>query len=974
MNLTIFAGPDPEANLDALLKRTPLRLGPVCAVVPDSGSVAALERKLAVLSGNGFTGHRVYTMEGLALAILSQAGVAAEMIDPPVKRALAGELAASRIGRSSYYSTIAGYPGFINTILLYLADIRSTDKTFIRAREIEAVAAAYDVHLKRLRAADHEGVVMMALSDDRAERFSQGFGGPLIAHGFYDLTERQFQFISRLMAGFSRSAVSIPDDPSRPQLFDLPGKLRSRLEELGGRVVRVDSKKEGGTGVVVRGFRGGTWTGTVTPGDVQIHTFRSEEAEAGWIAGFIRDKIARGIWEHHDIMIVARSRPGYGTPLDIALRKNGIQVEGGVRRPLSTHPVVRVVLDAIQSSIHPDDDELAAGVLSSQYTGDRTRKTGTPAGPETDDRGWSCMLADIDSPEGFISSVKRMIEWLNIRNNLDGGGDPECALSEAAAFERLKELLDAFARFYSPLRKMVKVTELHRLLVLFLRDAFIIEQPCAGKGVLLADVNHARYATRRIVFLTGLDNRPFAGRQGGFSLHDPVYAREMLKHAESEDSLLFYLSMHGAEQLFLTFPGIDNEGGDPAVSPYLREIRGNTASWCLNAFHRGVPGAAWEGGYCDRRGRDEQIIRAMKANPELAPVILAGQRRRDQSAAARLELSLAVWSRMQKEPELILESPALLESVSREWGGGRVYSVSELEEYASCPVRFFLARILRLRVDRETIGEVEASDRGILIHEILARFYRRCISLGRAGFSRDELNDMKSLIREISGQVFAEKADAFAGLHPVVMLAEKKFLLAWMEYFLENEAEYFSSAPFRPFFLETGFGLESFSCATPYPPLRLEKGSDLVLVSGRIDRIDIDANETPPRIRIIDYKTGDCKASLSDLVSGKALQAPLYLKAATEQIVPGSSIHDGVFYNLREMAHVCYKAERKPVTGDDWAEYIRMACESAHTSVGRIRRGEYPPGECRDSRWCDFRLLCRGGREISGEESEYADS
>ena len=106
----------------------------------------------------------------------------------------------------------------------------------------------------------------------------------------------------------------------------------------------------------------------------------------------------------------------------------------------------------------------------------------------------------------------------------------------------------------------------------------------------------------------------------------------------------------------------------------------------------------------------------------------------------------------------------------------------------------------------------------------------------------------------------------------------------------------------------------------------------------------------------------------------KTASKPYDLKAAAEYIVPGSDIHDGVFYSLREMAHVCYKAERKPISGDNWAEYIRTACDCAHASVGRIQRGEFPPGECKDSRRCDFLLLCRGGREASGEESEDADS
>ena len=71
MPFSVYAGPDPDACLRELLRRTPLRVGPLTAVVPDSRSVEAFERMLAGVLGNAFAGHRVYTMEGLARAVIA---------------------------------------------------------------------------------------------------------------------------------------------------------------------------------------------------------------------------------------------------------------------------------------------------------------------------------------------------------------------------------------------------------------------------------------------------------------------------------------------------------------------------------------------------------------------------------------------------------------------------------------------------------------------------------------------------------------------------------------------------------------------------------------------------------------------------------------------------------------------------------------------------------------------------------------
>jgi hypothetical protein len=974
MNLKLYAGPDPEANLDALLKRTPLRLGPVCAVVPDTRSAVDLETKLARFYGGGFTGHKVFTMDGLARAILSNAGIDIETVSVQVQRALAGEVAASRFGRNSPYAPISGYPGFTAALLAYLADVRSAEKFFFHSHELASAASAYDTHLKRLGAADHEGLVMMALENGHVEQFSSDFVGPLIVHGFYDFTGRQFQLLARLILCFSRCAVTIPHDPSRQELFSIPGRLCARFEEMGGEVVRTGSSSENGTGMALNGFRGGEYPGNCPPGEIQIHTFRSESSEAGWIAGFIRDRLASEIWKPDEIMIVSRSKPGYGSPIEIALRRNCIPVAGGIRRPLSTHPVVRVILDAIEYSIHPENDDLAEMVLSSNYTGGKKRKAGRTFISETDDRGWSCILADTDSPEGFVSSVKRMIEWLNIGKNLDGGGDYASALSEIGAFNRLNELLEEFALFYSPILKMVKVNELHRLFILFISDSFFTERPFVGKGVILADVNHARFTKRKIVFFTGLDNRPLTAGRNIFTLHDPNFAREVFRHAEEEDSLLFYLSVYGAEKLFLTFPGIDASGEDSSISPYLREIQKNV-SWCRTTFHHGINGEGWEGGYCGKRGRGEYILRKMKRDCGEAVRILGDLLLNDKSEAARIERSLALWIGMQKNPGLNLASPVLLKETACEWGKDRVYSVSGLEDYASCPVRFFLSRVLGLKAKSELPDEVETSARGILIHEILARFYRTLLERTGNDLFQSGLCEKKRLMEETCEKLFAEHAQVFSGLHPVVILAEKKFIRSWMDYFLENETEYFTTDPFRPVCLETGFGIERFPDGTGFPPLKIENEKDSILVSGRIDRIDIDSNAIPPRIRIIDYKTGEYKASLKEIESGKELQAPLYLKAALEHILPESSIHESVFYSLRNMTFVRYKMGKDPVEGNEaWSEYIRNACGCSLSLADKIRSGKFPAGACKDNRWCDFRQLCRGGRKTSGEEGEDADS
>ena len=204
------------------------------------------------------------------------------------------------------------------------------------------------------------------------------------------------------------------------------------------------------------------------------------------------------------------------------------------------------------------------------------------------------------------------------------------------------------------------------------------------------------------------------------------------------------------------------------------------------------------------------------------------------------------------------------------------------------------------------------------------------------------------------------------GLHPVTIIAEKKFTCAWMELFLEREVEYFEKTCFNPCAFEIEFGLTGKGNKTQFPALRLESENESVLISGRIDRIDMEEQNDKRYIRVIDYKTGNVETKLKKLSEGSDLQIPIYLEAATKTMFPGSFIHDGVYYSLRDMELKEYKKTRvHPLTGSDWDDYIVNAASRAVSVISKIRKGYFPLPEIVCDTYCEFIHLCRGGRSLS---------
>ena len=197
------------------------------------------------------------------------------------------------------------------------------------------------------------------------------------------------------------------------------------------------------------------------------------------------------------------------------------------------------------------------------------------------------MIAEVDSPEGFVGSIKKMLTWLHIKENIYGSGERDIAVFESVVYERLNQLLDEFANFYASFRPMLRAEEFGRLLRLFLGGVFVPEVSLYGRGVLFFDVNYARYLKRDVVFLTGIDNDSFPSVYDEYTLHDLKIAEKIKEHKYHEEGLLFYMSITGAKRLYLTFPGIDDEGKDDSKSPYLKEIQECIASWSTPFVHHG---------------------------------------------------------------------------------------------------------------------------------------------------------------------------------------------------------------------------------------------------------------------------------------------------------------------------------------------------------------------------------------------------
>ena len=225
----------------------------------------------------------------------------------------------------------------------------------------------------------------------------------------------------------------------------------------------------------------------------------------------------------------------------------------------------------------------------------------------------------------------------------------------------------------------------------------------------------------------------------------------------------------------------------------------------------------------------------------------------------------------------------------------RAWSVSRLEKYAFCPLQFFLEHILKIEELPEIEDEVTPSERGLLVHKILERFYRVLVKKGEA----DKPLRNRALLFKIAEEEFS--ALPYRGV-----LYELERDIFWgaeeepglLDVFLEYEQDQINESGFVPALFEESFGESE--------PLSLKQGDRILKIQGRIDRVD---RNSSGQALIFDYKTGLSaeKISPDDIINGLHFQLPLYA-LALEKSVPRLKVPYAGFYILKDAEH-CKRRE-----------------------------------------------------------------
>lgn len=288
-----------------------------------------------------------------------------------------------------------------------------------------------------------------------------------------------------------------------------------------------------------------------------------------------------------------------------------------------------------------------------------------------------------------------------------------------------------------------------------------------------------------------------------------------------------------------------------------------------------------------------------------------------------------------------LWDPEVLAVLADEFGSGRVWSASQLEEYGGCPFNFFLRRVLKIEEGGEADEETTPLTFGGVAHEILERFYREV---------KDDLppamdKRTAAILTAITHTVLTEReaSDEWLG-DPILWRNTRADIESVVRDYLTWELEHMSDKGERPVEIELGFGFDGTDVVELTGPDRTGRLRTLRL-RGRIDRVDKAVRNGELVHLVLDYKSSNVPAA-GGYRDGSLLQAPLYVEVLNRLGFRGV---EGRYRAIKKPA--------KPANGavaNIEQDVYAQALAHAMSIPGRTRAGFFEPVMAPSKDWAPY--------------------
>lgn len=715
-----------------------------------------------------------------------------------------------------------------------------------------------------------------------------------------------------------------------------------------------------------------------------------KEGEVRQLARIIKNLAKRGT-DLDDIAVVCRDPGEYRSELKSVFAEAGIPLALNLPQPLRENPLIQSLLAFLQASISLETKFSLAQFLDNPYIGYDDRctdilvnwarargdltcfgwreawlQTVSDLNRPGDDSNLEDCTARLDeflgimedsafkgSPGELADRAYRILERLGFRKQmtvfsctLDLNSRIELTARDAIAMETLASILEEMKSALSS-REITWGSFIERLKNHIENCNYYPE--IRDEGVTVFSPSQIRGLEYKAVLIMGLREGQFPRPMSpGWVINDkerlqlrPDIILPVSYEIYDREKLLFYFTVQACSQeLWLIYQAIDDDGQSSLPSLYIEEVE-----YCLqkrlqaNQPQPGLPVG----------------VEAVSLKEHLMSLLVGGHQEKALQLAEQLKAFPVEHVRRLLEVDSARNQPEFScwegnlqdENIQKQLqakAGKKTFSVSTMNYYARCPLKYFFAHELELTPLPEEEEELNPLDKGRLLHRVL-------YLVMSSDLSGDE-EQIKYLVETTLDKVCLELGiNGAQYAHPWFWNLEKQIMAGKITELVRSEIK---RGNFKPRHLEWKFGFESpFYINTPAGPVRFR---------GVIDRID---QGQDGQYAIYDYKNNVVE-SRENVLNGTALQLPIYVLAVKQLLgdIAGAgyiSINQGKvsFPVIRQDYKTSLGADRiKTLNDEQWEQFLEVVTEYVGDYYQGISSGYFPPRP-RDCSYCDFKDICR---------------
>ncbi len=567
------------------------------------------------------------------------------------------------------------------------------------------------------------------------------------------------------------------------------------------------------------------------------------------------------------------------------------------------------------------------------------------------------------SPDEFLSALKELISRTRlVENVLNSAGDnTEAEIKSLTVFlENIEEIFDLLNKEVGKQSKFGIEYFMNILRTSAKAARFNIKEK-SDYGVLVTNVEEIRGLNFDYLFIGGMVDKDFPTQYSPEVFVSGSYAKVEAIHL-TEQRYLFYRGVSAWRKgLFLSYP-LSEDKREFVESTFLKEF--------LNLF---------ECAELDGENFSDIISSPIELQKSAVNLNDAEKQFNFRSAGTvnlLSDIDAGKTARSEKYSEyqgylLIdgIEEENLLSDAAKEKINNyrkRIFSISQLETYAKCSFKYYLERVLGVETVDEPSEDIAAIEFGAVVHEILFKFYSE---FKKKGFSLSGCGD--AVFEKAQNMIFEIAEEKLNlpefNLPPAFFEREKLIGIngnrvdSILYKFLETERE--NETGFEPVMFELPFGMQGPSGAAE--PIELNG----VFLRGKIDRVEI--NEKDKLFNVVDYKIGSNKITKDDLITGLALQLPVYLYAVKRLLGDEYQPHQMIIYSLKYQSSYFgrknifnQKKASLPEVIDKNNELIEFVGGKIDEYVSNITKGIFPLSllENREQKvcgYCKLKSICR---------------